>query len=270
VAGGPVASCLLRWYPEQVPHDAGVAVALHRSHRIGDCAQLCVMLLFWVACSSALPRGVVQHPPGARLSHIDGPMTDVGSFLTYSDALLAACPLLLNMPNAVANRPGTPNFQLHWELSQEYCAWIYYTPDETYELSMLMTSRVQDDPRRRRCDLPSYVRDPRYSDEQIGYLFVVHNHPTRNELSRDDIRFIVDQGRIHGFTVQAKDHEIPIGIVAFFSNSPVGESATCDGFFVYVPLTGEIQRWATDEKGAWKKEVIRSVKWLNSTEFEIQ
>ncbi|HEX8434417.1 MAG TPA: hypothetical protein VF697_04925, partial [Archangium sp.] len=82
------------------------------------------------------------------------------------------------MPNAVITpRPGNPNFELYWNHSKEYCAWIYYTPDHTYEMSMLTTSFAQDDPRKRKCRLPPNVHDPRYSDESIGHVFVVHNHP---------------------------------------------------------------------------------------------
>jgi hypothetical protein len=95
-------------------------------------------------------------------------MPDFGPFQKYSDALLAACPYILSLPNAVTPQPHTPNFKLYWGLSQEYCAWIYHTPDGKYEMSMLATPTVQNDSRRRSCYLPPQVRDSRYPEESLG------------------------------------------------------------------------------------------------------
>ena len=196
-------------------------------------------------------------------------MPDFGPFQTYSDALLAACPKILSLPHAVASRPSDPNFELRWSLSKEYCAWIYYTPDGLYEMSMLTTRPFQDDPRRKRCDLPSLVQDSRYSDDSLGYVFVVHNHPVGNELSHDDIRFIAGQGSIHGFMVKTHEREVPLGIVAFFARTDMGK-AICAGFFIYMPVTGEISKWTADEHGNWKKEPYGKVTWKNASDFDVE
>ncbi len=197
-------------------------------------------------------------------------MPDFGSFQNHSDALLAACPYILAMPNAVTPPPSNPNFKLYWDLSREYCAWIYHTPDGRYEMSMLATTTVQNDPRRRSCYLPSHVRDSRYSDESLGYVFVVHNHPVGQELSRYDIQFIVAQAAIHGLTTKVGDHELPISTVAFFSKSFGSRKIHCDGFFQYIPATGELLKWTVNARGDWDKEQYGSVVWTGPEKFEIR
>ncbi|PTL82126.1 hypothetical protein [Vitiosangium sp. GDMCC 1.1324] len=187
-------------------------------------------------------------------------MPDFGSFDNYSDALLAACPLILKQPNAVAGRPSDPNFRLHWQNSREYCAWIYLTPDGKYEMSMLATNYTQDNPLLRQCRLPPDVEHSRYSADQIGYVFAVHNHPYPDELSDGDIRFIVDQGLKHGFYIETEGRKIPLGIVAFFSNSL---AATCDGFYQYIPATNELLKWTPEAEGHWRSDVIGEVLWDN-------
>ncbi|MGZ3458045.1 MAG: hypothetical protein ACXU86_06010 [Archangium sp.] len=196
-------------------------------------------------------------------------MPGFGPFQTYSDALLAACPLILSLPNAVTVRPSNPNFKLYWELSTEYCAWIYYTPDKQYEMSMVATNTSQGDAKMRTCDIPSHIRDSRYSDGSLGYVFVIHNHPVGNELSRRDIRFVFNQGVLHGFSFEAGEREIPIGIIAFFSKGGPG-NASCDGFFQYTPLTGELLRWTVDGTSGLKKEQYGVVRWKDAENFEIE
>ncbi|WP_239014728.1 hypothetical protein [Archangium violaceum] len=205
--------------------------------------------------------------PGERLSRIPGPMPGFGPFQNYSDALLSACPLILEKPHATAGRPDDPNFDLYWRLSTEYCAWLYHTPDGNYELSMLAASAVQDDSKKRRCDLPAFVEDPRYPAEGLGYVFVLHNHPYTDTLTELDIRFIVDMGRIHGFEVQTKKQKVPLSIVAFFSNN---KPPRCDGFYQYAPLTGQILKWTVDERGMWDRKSTATVIWTDSESYRIE
>jgi hypothetical protein len=196
-------------------------------------------------------------------------MPGFGPFANYSDALIASCPLILGKPNATAGRPSEPNFGLRWQLSTEYCAWLYHTPEGNYEMSMLAASAVQDSLKKRRCDLPPVVEDPRYPAESLGYLFILHSHPYMDSLSEQDVRFIVEMGRIHGFEVQTKSQKIPLSIVAFFSNSN-DMPARCDGFFQYAPLQGQIFKWTVDEQGHWSRKVLKTVTWVDAESFRIE
>jgi hypothetical protein len=194
-------------------------------------------------------------------------MPGFGSFPSRQAALMAACPLVLGLPNAIAGRPGTPNFDIYWRTSKEYCAWVYYTPDGLYEMSMLAVSAVQDDERKRQCRLPPIVSDSRYRADEIRYMFVIHNHPYEGEISRNDIRVIVEQGEVHGFSATAEGREVPISIVAFYSRSGRGR-ATCDGFFQYIPLTKELVKWSVEDGGEWRDEVYGRVEWTGD-DFDI-
>ncbi|HEX8441647.1 MAG TPA: hypothetical protein VF697_41575, partial [Archangium sp.] len=88
-----------------------------------------------------------------------------------------------------------------------------------------------------------------------------------NELSRDDIQFIVGMGSIHGFTVKTREREVPLGIVAFYSET---RPVSCNGFFLHMPATGELLKWTVNPKGEWKSRLYGMVKWINSSEFEIE
>lgn len=195
-------------------------------------------------------------------------MPSFGPFDSYSDALQAACPLILGKPNATAGKPSGENFQLRWRLSREYCAWLYYTPDRKYEMSMLAAGAVHDDPQKRTCGLPATVDDSRYAPESLGYVFVLHNHPYDNVLSDRDIRFIVAMAVEHGVTVKTHAGEVPLSVVAFFSLSDSLERPPCDGFFQYIPATGELLRWLRSDSG-WGRQVIGRVEWLDSTRYRI-
>ncbi|WP_223764003.1 hypothetical protein NR800_09565 [Corallococcus interemptor] len=199
---------------------------------------------------------------------IPGPMPGFGPFDSFSDALQAACPLILGKPQATAGRPAGQNFQLRWRLSREYCAWLYYTPDRKYEMSMLAAGALHDDPQKRTCSLPSSVDDVRYAPNSLGYVFVLHNHPYDNVLSDRDIRFIVDMAIEHGVTVKTYAGEVPLSIVAFFSLSDSLEHPPCDGFFQYIPATGELLRWLRGDDG-WGRQIIGRVEWLDSTRYRI-
>ncbi|MBN9685303.1 hypothetical protein JYJ93_22925 [Corallococcus sp. NCSPR001] len=196
-------------------------------------------------------------------------MPAFGPFDSFSDALQAACPLILGKPQATAGRPTGQNFQLRWRLSREYCAWLYYTPDRKYEMSMLAAGAMHDDPQKRTCDLPSSVDDARYAPNSLGYVFVLHNHPYDNVLSDRDIRFIVDMAIEHGVSVKTHAGEIPLSIVAFFSLSDGLEHPPCDGFFQYIPATGELLRWLRGDDG-WGRQIIGRVEWLDGERYRIQ
>ncbi len=212
--------------------------------------------------------GVLRLGPGETLSSVPGPMPGFGPFSNFSDALLAACPLILGKPHALAGRPTDENFGLRWKLSQEYCAWLYYTPDDKYEMSMLVAATMQPDPTLRTCDLPSVVDDRRYAPKKLGYVFVLHNHPYGNTLSKLDIRFIVSMAAEHDLTVKTRSGVVPISIIAFYSNSDDPEHPTCDGFFQYVPGTGELMKW-TPAQGHWTPEQIGTVTWTGPGIFHV-
>jgi hypothetical protein len=201
------------------------------------------------------------------LEKLPGPMPGFGPFDSYSDALMAACPLILSKPNATAGRWGSQDLSLRWRVSQEYCAWLYYTPDHKYEMSML-TDQSESDPlnRWKSCKLPPLVHDPRYPPSSLKYIFALHNHPFEDSLSKKDISFIVSMGGLHGFTVEAKNKTVQLAVIAFFSRSDDLGAPTCDGFFEYIPATGEVTKW-TPASGKWDWERMGSVEWLNETDY---
>ncbi|MCY1075560.1 hypothetical protein [Archangium lansingense] len=212
-------------------------------------------------CSTPQPiEGVVRPNSGEPpLEFLPGPMPGFGSFDTYSDALLAACSLILSKPNANAGRVGEQDFPLRWRISSEYCAWLYYTPERKYEMSMLTDQHNLDDLEgKRSCLLPSYVKDPRYPPESLKYIFALHNHPHGSTISRDDIRLIVAKGAKHGFGSSTKDGVLQLSIVAFFSNKATEPS--CDGFHQYIPAAHQIRKWSKTA-GQWHCEQTGIVDW---------
>jgi hypothetical protein len=90
-------------------------------------------------------------------------MPEFGPFDNASDALGAACSLFMSKPNASVGHIQDPDIALR--VSAEYCAWLYYTPDHKYQMSMMTDQSALDDPQRKRrtCRLPAYVEDPRFS-----------------------------------------------------------------------------------------------------------
>jgi hypothetical protein len=196
-------------------------------------------------------------------------MPGFGPFNSFSDALLAACPLILEKPHATAGRPSAPDFQLRWQLSKEYCAWLYYTPARQYEMSMLATNVVQDDARKRSCALPPAVDDPRYPPDSLGYVFVLHNHPFEDAVSEQDIRFIVSMATIHGLEVKTETGSVPLSIIAYFSDSGDVSKPRCGGFFQYIPGTGEVLKWTTTGRGEWRRRQTATVTWTSETSYRI-
>jgi len=194
-------------------------------------------------------------------------MMDFGPFDDSSDALNAACSLILSKPNASVGHIKDPELALR--VSTEYCAWLYYTPEDKYQMSMLTDQSEADDLQRRRrtCKLPPFVEDPRYYPWDIKYVFALHNHPFGGPLSKGDMHEIISLAKLHEWVVETKDGKIPIAIVAFFSNSSQGKP-TCDGFYQYTPETRDLQRF-TKVNGGWLQKRLGKVTWLNSTRYRL-
>ena len=84
------------------------------------------------------------------------------------------------------------------------------------EMSLLTTSPVQDDPTRRRCDLPAQVIDRRKPEAAVAYLVMLHNHPGGERISPPDLQTIAEMARIHGPTAQLQGKQISMSVAAFF------------------------------------------------------
>lgn len=224
--------------------------------------QLWVFLLLcgW-GCSPPKPiPGVVRPGPGEPfLQSLPGPMPGFGPFESYTQALMAACPLILSKPNATAGRVGSQDFQIRWRVSSEYCAWLYYTPVHQYEMTMLTDQAEPNLGDRKMCFLPPLVDDPRYPPTSLKYIFALHNHPFQDRLSDNDINLIAQMGLLHGFENDTRDGKVRLAIIAFFSSSNDFESPTCDGFFEYVPATTEMVKWVHSQDD-WRMEQVGLVK----------
>lgn len=198
-------------------------------------------------------------------------MPGFGSFDAYWNALLAACPLILSQRGASAGHQGDMNFSMHWRASTEYCAWLYYTPDDKYELSRLVQSTSPippDNQGERGCTLPAFVDDPRYPAKSLKHLYILHNHPgTPTNISEKDITAVVNAAKIHGEFVETKQGRIPVSIVAFFSRHYEPSSTGCDGFFEYSRGSSEVVKWTPDERGQWHREKAGTVIWDSKTDF---
>ncbi|QRK10253.1 hypothetical protein JQX13_09225 [Archangium violaceum] len=113
-------------------------------------------------------------------------MKNLGPIDAYADALKAACPLILSKPNATVGYLVDLNPELAVRTATEYCAWLYYTPEHKYEMSMLTDLSKLDDlvANKKTCLLPTFVRDPRYERGEIKYIFALHNQyiPATREL----------------------------------------------------------------------------------------
>jgi hypothetical protein len=197
------------------------------------------ILVAW-GCSSPKPIDPDIVRPGAGepvLTALPGPL--LKPFDSYEDALTAACHTILKKPNATAGRADHQDFWTRWRVSTEYCAWIYYTPDEKYEVSRL-TDQSEIDPadRSRNCVLPSLVEDRRYPPGSIKYVCALHNHLFDDVLSDKDIRYIVSEGQTHGFIVATAQGVRALSVVAFFSDDV--EEPRCAGFHQYVPASGKL------------------------------
>jgi hypothetical protein len=230
-----------------------------------------VLLLLSMGCPPPTPiPGVVRPGPGEPLlEKFPGPMPGFGPFDSYSDALIAACPLILSKPNATAGRVGSQDFHLRWRASSEYCAWLYYTPDHKYEMSMLTDQAKPNLGDRKTCALPPFVDDPRYPAASLKYIFALHNHPFQGRLSDDDIGFIVKMGLAHGFETHTRDGKVRLAVIAFFSNSNDFEHPSCDGFFEFIPATAEMLKWI-HERDDWHMERVGFVRQLVDGGFSLE
>ncbi|HYO52014.1 hypothetical protein [Archangium sp.] len=233
---------------------------------------LLVPLLFGLGCAS--PQTADPHiwrpAPGQNTESIPGPLKNFGSFDSFSDALKAACPLILSKPNASVGHLQEQNPELALRVSTEYCAWLYYTPVHKYELSMLTDLEAPGDALHgtASCLLPPNVDDPRYTPSSIQYIFLLHNHPFAMELSERDIYLAAAMANAHGLVAEARGRKIPLAVVAFFSNSKSAQPPTCDGFYQYIPATSELLKWLNTGSD-WQKEKVGRVKWVSSTRFII-
>lgn len=215
----------------------------------------CIALMACASAPAADPDIVRPRPGEPLLERLPGPLL---VFSSYPSALLGACQKLLSKPGASAGPRGRPGFEARWRVGAEYCAWIYSTPDGKYVLSKL-TDQTRADlaNQNKRCSLPSYVDDRRFPAESIQYIFAIHNHLYDDVLSKNDLSFILEQGTIHGFEAKTQEGDVRLSVVAFFSNEL--EAPRCDGFYQYIPLTGQILKWTSASK--WVCEQTHKVEW---------
>ena len=226
---------------------------VRRRHWLSGLALLVAMAC---AASQTTDPDIVRPLPGEPpLERLPGPLV---IFDSYQSALLAACQKIVSKPRATAGRRDAQGFDARWRVGTEYCAWIYYTPDGKYVLSKL-TDQTKVDPsgQKKRCLLPPYVEDRRFPTDSIKYLIATHNHLYDDLLSKDDLSYILEQGIVHGFEADTKDGSIRLSIVAFFSNEI--EAARCDGFYQYIPRTGQVLKWTRAVR--WDCEQTHTVEW---------
>ncbi|WP_224244267.1 hypothetical protein [Hyalangium gracile] len=236
--------------------------------------RLLFVLVVGLACSPPRPvdPDIWRPLPGeASGDAIPGPLKNFGPFDSFADALKAACPLILSKPNATVVHLVEQDRQLASRVSTEYCAWLYLTPEDKYELSMLTDMPAAGSTLRGEtsCALPVNVNDPRYPPESIKYIFCVHNHPFSGELSEKDIFFAAAMANAHELVVTTKEKKVPLAVIAFFSNSRDPENPTCDGFYQYIPATRELLRW-THSQGLWEGKRYGTVHWRGPARFIIQ
>jgi hypothetical protein len=183
----------------------------------------------------------------------------LGPFDSYQDALIAACNKIVRKPHATAGRKDHPQFQVRWRVSSEYCAWLYYTPDDKYSVSKL-TDQTLEDPalRSKQCFLPSIVDDQRYPAGSIKYVYALHNHLYDDRISERDIKFIVGEAGEHAVEVKTKNGALQISMVAFLAND--FENPTCDGFYQYIVATSQILKWSNTQ-GRWDCRQTHLVVW---------
>jgi len=235
-----------------------------------------LLLLLWLLIGSgcAASRPIDPHVwrpgSGSAPESIPGPLENFGPFDSFSDALKATCSLILSKPNATVVHLQERDPALALRVSTEYCAWLYYTPAHKYELSML--TDVEDPGRallkQSSCLLPPKVDDPRYPPSSIKYIFLLHNHPFAGELSDRDIHLAAAMANAHELIVQTKDRKVPLAVIAFFSNSSDLKNPTCDGFFQYIPLAGQLRKW-TRIQDTWLCQQTGTVRWLNADDFRV-
>jgi hypothetical protein len=220
--------------------------------------------------SSPLP-GVVEPRPGEVLTSIPGPMPSFGSFATVDEALFAACPFIIRQPHAaIPVHPRAQSFETYWRISREYCAWLYAPQGRDVEMSLLAVSAAQDDPKKRQCRLPAYVDDPRHPGDSISYLVILHSHPFDDQLSKNDLLFLVQMAQLHGFTPTVNGQEVSISIVAFLGEKRDGK-ISCKGFYQYLPArNSELIKVMVDASGQWRRTLMGHIRWHSDEDFTIE
>ncbi len=219
-------------------------------------------LLLAAACTAQRPSPyIVQPPPGETLTSVPGPLPDFGPFTGIPEALVAACPVLIRQPHAhIPVSKDHQHFSVYWRTASEYCAWLYSVDDEHVEMSLMATSPIQDDPSRRRCDLPAHVSDRRQPQAAVTNLVMMHNHPAGSGFSLTDLDAIAGMARIHGATTRFQGKLISISIAVFFGRERDG-TPECAGFLLYAPArSDEIMRY-TVEHGLVRGQPIARVVW---------
>jgi hypothetical protein len=114
------------------------------------------------------------------------------------------------------------------------------------------------------------VEDPRYPSSSIAYLVILHSHPFDDELSKKDLRFLVQMAQLHGFTPMVKGQKVSISIVAFFGQERDGKG-TCEGFYQYLPARGsELIKVTATASGQWSKTLMGRVRWISGEDYVIE
>jgi len=228
-------------------------------------------LVLGLGCVPVKPiEGVWRPGLGEDPDRIPGPMKNFGPFDSYADALKAACPLILAKPNATVGYLQDLNPELATRVATEYCAWLYYTPEHKYEMSMLTDLSRPDDlvTHRKSCILPTFVSDSRYERGELKYIFALHNHPFGSVLSPLDLHFIEEKASTHDWEIKLQKGKVRLATIAFFSKSKNPTVPTCDGFYQYVPATREIMTW-TQTQGQWDRTEYGVVRWLDDGTYRI-
>jgi hypothetical protein len=230
-----------------------------------------VSVLLAIACTAPSPNPYVINPkPGETLASLPGPMPGFGSFTSVSDAILAACPVIMRQPHALIPVPRNhQDFSVYWRTASEYCAWLYSVDGEHVEMSLLATNPVQDDPSRRRCDLPAHVADERHPEASVAYLVMLHNHPGGESISLPDLYAIAEMARIHGPTTRFQGQQVSISIAAFFGRQRDGKPE-CAGFYHYVPARSDELIRYTHDNGRLTRKVVARVTWSDEGAPKIQ
>jgi hypothetical protein len=69
----------------------------------------------------------------------------------------------------------------------------------------------------------------------------------------------------------SRDGQARLAAVAFYRQAG-GNNEGCDGFFQYIPLTGELQEWTLDSNSHWKMKSLGRVKyeWKDGNALELE
>jgi proteasome lid subunit RPN8/RPN11 len=180
---------------------------------------------------------------------------------------------MLSMPGGNAGRQDSMGFDVRWHVSREYCSWLYYTPDQKYEMSMLVEGPepLPYEQNRRSCEMPMLVDDKRYAKESLKYVYFLHGHPEfPTTFSERDMAAIALIRKYHGSYVETREGKVSVGFIAFFAKNYNPAQARCDGFFEYRIGSNKVLKWTHDEQGHWHREEAGSVTWSSETEAHFE